>query len=63
HVEEEFYVTLDNGSVLSFTPDLVVQDRNGFVWIVDHKTTTALPTGEQPFADLQATLYYAGVKA
>lgn len=63
HVEEEFYVTLDSGDVISFTPDLVVQDRNGFVWIVDHKTTSALPTPDQGYADLQSTLYYAGVQA
>lgn len=63
HVEEEFYVTLDSGDVISFTPDLVVEDESGFVWIVDHKTTASLPTNDQTHADLQSTLYYAGVQA
>lgn len=62
HVEEQFFVTLDTGEVISFTPDLIVRDRNGFVWIVDHKTTSALPSIDV-YADLQAMLYYAGIKA
>jgi hypothetical protein len=62
HVEEQFIVQMDDGPVVSFTPDLVVKDRNGFVWIVDHKTTSSLPSGEIPAGDLQAVLYYAGVK-
>lgn len=62
HVEEQFIVQLDTGPVISFTPDLVVRDRNGFVWIIDHKTTSILPQGGAPYSDLQATLYYAGVK-
>jgi len=62
HVEEQFFVTLDTGQVISFTPDLIVRDRNGFVWIIDHKTTGALPK-EDVYADLQALLYYAGIKA
>lgn len=62
HVEEEFYVTLAGGQVVSFTPDLVVRDRNGFVWIIDHKTTSALPK-QDIYADLQSLLYYAGVQA
>ena len=63
HVEEEFIVMLDSGEVVSFTPDLVVRDRNGFVWIIDHKTTSRVPEGGIPFGDMQALLYYAGVKA
>lgn len=63
HVEETFLIMLDSGAVISFTPDLVVRDRNGFVWIVDRKTTNSTPTDGLPFADLQALLYYAGVKA
>lgn len=63
HVEEEFLILLDSGRVITFTPDLVVRDRNGFVWIIDHKTTSGLPEGGLPFGDTQALLYYAGVKS
>lgn len=63
HVEETFLILLATGEVISFTPDLVIRDRNGFVWIVDRKTTNATPSDGLPFADLQALLYYAGVKA
>jgi len=63
HVEEEFIIMLDDGNVISFTPDLVVRDRNGFVWIIDHKTTSRMPSGELPFGDMQSLLYFAGVKA
>jgi hypothetical protein len=63
HVEEEFIIMLDTGEVISFTPDLVVRDRNDRVWIVDHKTTSATPTAGMPFGDTQALLYYSGVKA
>jgi len=63
HVEETFLIMLGTGEVISFTPDLVVRDRNGFVWIVDRKSTTATPTDGLPFADLQSLLYYSGVKA
>lgn len=62
HVEEEFITVLDNGDVVSFTPDLIIQDKNGFIWIVDHKTTSKMPQNGVPFADLQALLYYAGVR-
>lgn len=63
HVEEQFIFMLEGGTVVSFTPDLVVRDRNGDVWIVDHKTTSRVPDGGLPFGDTQAFLYYAGVKA
>ncbi len=63
HVEEEFYIELDMGQVVSFTPDLVVRDRNGSVWIIDHKTTSRGVEEGVPFGDMQALLYYAGVKA
>ena len=62
HVEEQFIVTLDSGLVITMTPDLVIRDKNGFVWIYDHKSTKSIPK-ELPFADFQALLYYAGVKA
>ncbi len=60
HVEETFFVTMDNGQIISFTPDLVVRDRNGYVWIIDHKTTSGAP-GPNQAVDTQALLYYAGV--
>lgn len=63
HVEETFYLLLDGGETISFTPDLVVRDRNGTVWIVDHKTTSRIPDGGLPFGDTQALLYLAGVKS
>lgn len=63
HVEEEFIIQLTNGAVITFTPDLVVRDRNGAVWIVDHKTTSSLPKAGIPFGDTQALLYSAGVKS
>ncbi len=63
HVEEEFVLLLDNGAVITFTPDLVVRDRNGAVWIVDHKTTSGTVEEGLPFGDMQALLYYAGVKS
>jgi len=62
HVEEQFFVTLDSGEMISFTPDLIIRDADGLVWIVDHKTTSAMPKDGVPFSDLQALLYYAGVK-
>ena len=62
HVEETFTMTVD-GVEISFTPDLVVRDRNGYVWIIDHKTTARLPEpGEIPFGDLQHVLYFAGLQ-
>ena len=63
HVEEEFIVTLDTGAVVSFTPDLVVRDPSGAVWVVDHKSTSRMPTEGVPFGDLQAMLYLVGVSA
>lgn len=64
HVEEEFIIMLDNGEVISFTPDLVVRDReSGAVWIVDHKTTSRMPESGLPFGDTQALLYYSGVQS
>ena len=63
HIEEEFIIMLESGEVISFTPDLIVRDSSGSVWIVDHKTTSATPTAGMPFGDTQALLYYSGVKA
>ncbi len=63
HVEEEFILMLDTGDVITFTPDLVVRDRNGAVWIVDHKTTSGTVEEGLPFGDQQALLYFAGVQA
>ena len=61
HVEEEFAIEID-GTMLTFTPDLVLRDPFGKVWIVDHKTTSSMPDGI-PFSSQQSLLYYAGVKA
>lgn len=61
HVEEEFIMFVGN-EVVSFTPDLIIRDMNGYVWIVDHKSTSSVPTGGVPFADLQTLVYFAGVK-
>jgi CRISPR/Cas system-associated exonuclease Cas4 (RecB family) len=63
HVEEQFITKLESGKVISFTPDLVVKDRNGDVWIIDHKTTSRMPDGGLPFGDTQALMYYTGVKS
>ncbi|KKK67140.1 hypothetical protein LCGC14_2957040, partial [marine sediment metagenome] len=63
HVEEEFLIMFETGEIITFTPDLVVRDRNGYVWIIDHKTTSAIPDSGIPFGDMQALLYYAGVQA
>ncbi len=63
HVEEEFEVTLDTDAVISFTPDLVVRDPSGAVWVVDHKSTSRMPSDGVPFGDLQVMLYLVGVSA
>lgn len=63
HVEETFYATLDTGAVISFTPDLVVRDTSGTVWIIDHKSTSRMPTEGIPFGDFQSMLYLVGVQA
>lgn len=63
HVEEEFVLLLSNGDVITFTPDLVVRDRNGAVWIVDHKTTSGTVEDGLPFGDMQSMLYFAGVQS
>ncbi len=61
HVEEEFSVIIDSDTI-TFTPDLVVRDPNGVVWVVDHKSTSAVPTNGIPFASQQSLLYLAGVQ-
>jgi len=64
HVEEQFTYRIDINSTVTFTPDLIIRDRNGNVWIIDWKTTKAsVPeVPEVPFEDLQALIYAAGVK-
>lgn len=64
HVEEQFTYETTEGTVVTFTPDLVIRDRNGNVWIVDWKTTKgSVPNiPDIPFDDLQALTYAAGVK-
>ena len=63
HVEEQFTLTLASGSVVTFTPDLVVRDADGVVWVVDHKTTGRLPDAGLPYGEMQARLYLAAVRA
>lgn len=60
HVEETFEVELD-GEVVTFTPDLVIQDDRG-VWVVDHKTTSRMPDGQVGLGDYQAMLYSAAMR-
>jgi hypothetical protein len=62
HVEEEFVVTIDEGE-FTFTPDLVARDPFGKVWIIDHKSTSSVPTNGVPFSSQQSLIYFAGVKA
>ena len=56
HVEEQFTATTESGVEITFTPDLVIRDSTG-VWIVDHKTSSALPKDGLPMGNLQAYLY------
>lgn len=61
HVEEEFYATVD-GHTIRLTPDLIIRDKEGQVWIVDHKTTSSYSdTRREP--DLQTYLYFEAVSA
>jgi hypothetical protein len=62
HVEEEFIVLLDSGQTVTFTPDLVIQDGNGDVYCVDHKSTSDSVPDELPTADLQVLMYSAGLR-
>jgi hypothetical protein len=61
HVEEQFIIMLDNGTVLSCTPDLVIRDEDGAVWAVDHKTYRTIPKTKGP--DLQSMLATMAVRA
>ena len=56
HIEEQFSVEV-GGHTITFTPDLVVRDASGQVWIVDHKTTAFLPEPGIPFGEVQAMIY------
>jgi hypothetical protein len=67
-VEEQFFAQIagTKGQVLSFTPDLVVSDKMGDVWVVDHKTTSfSQPAGFSPMQSMshQPLLYLSGVQA
>lgn len=58
HVEENFMVELDDGTQITMTPDLIVQEEStGAVWIVDHKTTDRMPSQDQG-QSLQALTYF-----
>jgi len=41
-VEKQFNVEFDDGTVYTGTIDLIVEDEDGHVWFVDHKTTISL---------------------
>lgn len=62
HVEEQFVITFENEDVVTFTPDLVVRDKSGVVWIVDHKTSGRKVDKDALDIRPQALLYYAGVR-
>jgi len=57
YVEENFKVKFTEGDVFGFKPDLIVADKRGDVWVVDHKTTRSIPSSEWRLVDLQSTLY------
>jgi RecB family exonuclease len=61
HVEEQFSIELGRHTI-TFTPDLIVRDASGQVWIVDHKTAASLPDPGVPFGELQAMMYLAAVR-
>jgi hypothetical protein len=63
--EEQYIMSFPSGRVISFTPDLVVEDRDENVWIVDHKTTSNAGPRPSVMEGLshQPLLYLAGVSA
>ena len=62
HVEEQFIFMLEDGTVVSCTPDLVVRDKDtNAVYILDHKTYATVPKHSP--VDLQSTLAVAAVRA
>lgn len=63
HAEEEFYMQLPGGLVISFTPDLVLRFPDGHIEIWDHKSTASVPSELPIMAELQPMIYYAGVQA
>jgi len=62
HVEEEFVVLLESGDTVTFTPDLVIETRDGEVFVVDHKSTSDSVPEELPQSDLQVLMYSAGMR-
>jgi len=60
YVEQTFKVDFAEGDVFTFKPDLIVRDHSTKakdIWVVDHKTTKSMPSGEWRIEDLQSTLY------
>ncbi len=60
YVEETFTVFFAEGDEFTFKPDLIVRDHSTKakdVWVIDHKTTKSMPSGEWRIEDLQSTLY------
>lgn len=63
HVEEEFSITMaPDQQVMTFTPDLVAQDPDGFIWIIDHKTTSSHIDPDAFEVKPQALFYYMGLQ-
>lgn len=60
HVEEEFVIEID-GHKVTCTPDLVAMDPEGFVWIIDHKTTEKHLDRDALDIRPQALFYYVAV--
>ena len=64
HNEESFQVKLEDfGDVaFGFTPDLVIEESEGGIWIVDHKSTISLPEPWDNMDDLQHLTYLYGMR-
>jgi hypothetical protein len=58
HREESF--KLDG---IGFTPDAIIEDENGDVWVWDYKTTDSIPSEEIGIMDYQHLMYIKGVRA
>lgn len=55
--EFEFEVPLIDGVIFVGLIDTVAEDKNGRIWLMEHKTHKTFPTETQRFNDLQTTLY------
>lgn len=60
YVEQAFETTFTGDDKFTFKPDLIIRDhstKEKAIWVVDHKTTKSMPSGEWRIEDLQSTLY------